>query len=59
MRRTKADIQRILSSLGRDPTYGRTQGRAGAHLNWKDKLRNRNSKIARRQRQRERDYLDL
>lgn len=34
--------------IARDPTYGKTQGRAGPHLTKKDKLRNRKSKDAKR-----------
>lgn len=36
--------------IGRDPTFGRVQGRAGVHLSRKNKMADRNSKYARRQR---------
>lgn len=53
--RSKKNAKKILDLLGRDPTCGRVQGRAGAHLTLKDKLRNRNSKWSRRQIKREND----
>ena len=39
--------------VGRDPTCGRTQGKSGPHLTWKDKLKNRNSKLARKHKRKE------
>ena len=39
--------------LGRDPTFGKTSFKTGAILTPKDKLRIRNSKLAKRQKRKE------
>lgn len=51
-KRAKFDTKMI---IGRDPFCGKTQGRAGPHLTWKNKIKDRKSKIGKRFRRFETD----
>lgn len=42
-------------TLGRDPTWGRTLSRNGPHLSFKNKLKNRKSKLARKEKRKQLD----